>query len=550
MTNTILSQHGKNFEYDILVIGSGLAGLHYCLQILQYSPKLSIALISKADSIECNSLYAQGGIASVFNTEDSVESHIEDTLRAGDGLCYHHAVETIIRHGPDAIKQLEKYNVHFNKSQGDYTLAKEGGHTHRRIFNCGDRTGYSVVHALNQAAQAQKQIDIFEHHIAVNLITHYHPHRIQNQGEVFGAYVLDCNHNLIHTFLARCVVLATGGAGKTYRYTTNPMIATGDGVAMAYRAGARVGNMEFYQFHPTLLHHHSLNNFLISEAVRGEGALLKNADTGERFMHKYAPEKLELATRDVVARAIFSEMEQSQHNFVNLDITHQPKTFLKKRFPNIYETLLSIGIDMCQDLIPVVPAAHYQCGGILTDANGHSDLKRLYAIGEVAFTGLHGANRLASNSLLESVVMADNAARASLKDIEIPWTLKEPIPSWSSPREVNNRRASQINAHWRGLRGEMTSYAGIVRTEAGLQDLLQLILKRTRIIEEYYWKHCVTRDFIELRNIMLNAELIVKAALSRRESRGGHFREDFPHKNQLAQESISRLNSPQNSFFY
>ena len=546
---TSLSQQGETKEFDVLVIGTGLAGLHYCMQLLSLQPHIKIALLSKAEANECNSRYAQGGIAAVFTPEDSLESHIADTLNAGDGLCYEPTVECMIRQAPDAIKQLQAYPIHFDTlASGDYALAQEGGHSHRRIFNCGDHTGLTTIEALIHAARQHPQIHFFEHHIAVNLITHYHPHRTDNQGEVFGAYILDCQHNRIHTFLSRCVILATGGAGKTYRYTTNPMVATGDGVAMAYRAGARVGNMEFYQFHPTLLHHHSLNNFLISEAVRGEGALLKNADTGQQFMHRYAPEQLELATRDVVSRAIFSEIEQSQTGFVYLDITHQSKLFLKRRFPQIYNTLLSIGIDMSQDMIPVVPAAHYQCGGVLTDIDGRTDLKRLYAIGEVAFTGLHGANRLASNSLLEAVVMGANAARSTLKDITTPWKPLDSIPSWNSPGEVNNRRASQINAHWRSLRGEMTSYAGIVRTEAGLHDLLQLIIKRTKIIEEYYWKHCITRDFIELRNIILNAELIVRGALSRRESRGGHFREDFPHKNAQAHESIARLNSPQNPF--
>jgi L-aspartate oxidase len=519
------------------------------MQLIAIQPHLQIALISKAEANECNSRYAQGGIAAVSTAEDSLESHIADTLSAGDGLCFKPTVECIIHQGPEAIQQLQQYPIEFEKiASGDYALAQEGGHSHRRIFNCGDHTGLTTIEALINIARQQTQIHFFEHHIAVNLITHYEPHRTDNQGEVFGAYILDCQLNQIHTFLSRCVILATGGAGKTYRYTTNPMVATGDGVAMAYRAGARVGNMEFYQFHPTLLHHHSLNNFLISEAVRGEGALLKNSDTGERFMSRYEPERLELATRDLVSRAIFNEIEQSQSGFVYLDITHQSKAFLKKRFPQIYNTLLSIGIEMSQDMIPVVPAAHYQCGGILTDIDGRTDIKRLYAIGEVAFTGLHGANRLASNSLLEGVVMASNAARCTLKDIATPWKALESIPSWSSPGEVNIRRASQINAHWRSLRGEMTSYAGIVRTEAGLQDLLQLIMKRNKIIEEYYWRHCITRDFIELRNIILNAELIVRAALSRRESRGGHYREDFPRKNAKAQESISRLNSPQNPF--
>ncbi|MGQ3888706.1 L-aspartate oxidase [Legionella sp. CNM-1927-20] len=542
------SQQGVTHEFDVLVLGSGLAGLHYCLQLLKLQPALHIALISKSSLNECNSKYAQGGIAAAVSGEDSIEAHIQDTLKAGDGLCYTPAVEFIIHQGPCAIKELLDYPIQFIKQAGEYVLAQEGGHSHRRIFNSGDQTGLIVTQTLLKAIERHPQIQCFEDHVAVNLITHYEPHSIENQGEVLGAYILDCEKNVIHTFLARCVILATGGAGKTYRYTTNPMVSTGDGVAMAYRAGARVGNMEFYQFHPTLLHHHTLNNFLISEAVRGEGAFLKNAETGERFMHRYAPEQLELATRDVVARAIFNEIELSQSGFVYLDITHQSKEFLKKRFPNIYATLLTIGIDMSQDMIPVVPAAHYQCGGVLTDLHGRTDLKRLYAIGEVAFTGLHGANRLASNSLLEAIVMASSAAHHSLNDINSPFKNLDNIDNWNSPSEVNNRRASQINAHWRGLRGEMTSYAGIVRTEAGLQDLLQLIMKRQQIIEEYYWKHSITRDFIELRNIILNAELIVRAALARRESRGGHYREDFPEKSAQAKESISRLNLPLNPF--
>jgi len=536
------TQQGQTFEFDVLVLGTGLAGLHYCLQLLAIQPRLKIALVSKAEAIECNSRYAQGGIAAAFSPEDSLESHISDTVLAGDGLCYMPAVEFIIRQGPEIIKQLGEYTVQFKRNNnGSFNLAQEGGHSHRRIFNCGDQTGLSITQTLNHLARQYQQITFFEHHVAVNLITHYHPHRTDTQGEVLGAYILECHTDKIHTFLANCVILATGGAGKTYRYTTNPMVATGDGVAMAYRAGARVGNMEFYQFHPTLLHHHTLNNFLISEAVRGEGALLKNPETGVRFMQHYAPEQQELATRDVVARAIFSEIERSDIGFVHLDITHQSKAFLKKRFPQIYTTLLSIGIDMSQDMISVVPAAHYQCGGVLSDVDGRTDLKRLYAIGEVAFTGLHGANRLASNSLLEALVMASNAARCTLKDIATSSKSLENVPTWCEPGEVNARRASQINAQWRGLRGEMTSYAGIVRTEAGLQDVLQLIMKRRKIIEEYYWKHCITRDFIELRNIILNAELIVRAALARRESRGGHFREDFPNKNAMAQESIAKL---------
>lgn len=547
--NNPISQRGKMYEVDALVIGSGLAGLHYCLQLLKIHPKTSIGLVSKAALNECNSRYAQGGIASVYLPTDSLDAHIDDTLRAGDGLCYRPSVEYIIGQGPQAIRELQDYAIDFNTAEnGDYILAQEGGHSHRRIFNCGDKTGFNVIEAIVSQVRQSPQIQLFEHHVAVNLITHYQLHKPKDRGEVYGAYILDTTTNKIHTVLARTVILATGGAGKTFRYTSNPMVATGDGVAMAYRAGARIGNMEFYQFHPTLLYHHRVNNFLISEAVRGEGAHLIHPDTGERFMKHYAPEAMELATRDVVARAIFNEIEHSDQNFVYLDITHQPKSFLKKQFPQIYSTLESIGIDMSQDKIPVVPAAHYQCGGILTDMHGQTDLKRLFAIGEVAFTGLHGANRLASNSLLEATVMASSAAQASIKCLQSPLDSSIHISTWDSPAEINPRRASQINAHWRSLRGEMTSYAGIVRTEAGLQDLLQFIMMRNKIIEEYYWKLCITRDFIELRNIIMNAELIVRAALARRESRGGHYREDHPYKTSPALEGISRMESSQDPF--
>lgn len=541
----LVNQQGDSLEFDVLIIGAGMAGLYYCLRLLELQPKLRIAILTKSAGNESNSIYAQGGIAAVCSDEDSIESHIADSLKAGDGLCDRHAVECIVRQGPDVIEALQKYAPAFSKqADGGFQLAQEGGHSHRRILNCGDQTGLTITEALEKRVREHPQVCFFQQHIAVNLINYYHPHRTDIQGEVLGAYVLDCQTNKIHTLSANCTVLATGGAGKTYRYTSNPMVATGDGVAMAYRAGARIGNMEFYQFHPTLLHHPTLNNFLISEAVRGEGALLINPVNNERFMQRYAPEAMELATRDIVARSIFNEIENNELGFVSLDISHKSKAFLKQRFPKIYHTLLSVGIDMSQDQIPVIPAAHYQCGGVLTDIDGQTDLKRLYAIGETAFTGLHGANRLASNSLLEALVMGQNAAMRSLKDVFSKNKHAQDIVAWSSPNEVNSRRASQINAHWRGLRGEMTSYAGIVRTEAGLEDLLQLILKRKKIIEGYYWQHALTLDFIELRNIVLNAELIVRSALARRESRGGHYREDYPQKNKDAKESIARLASP------
>lgn len=548
-SNQALSQTGDTYETDVLVIGAGLAGLHYCLQLIENAPNTKVTLINKTSFGECNSQYAQGGIASSFSPNDSVQAHIEDTLKAGDGLCFEESVQAIIQNARQAITELEQHNIQFDcESSTNYALGQEGGHSHRRILHAGDKTGHTIIEALLQKIQDTPQIQCLEYHTAVNLITQYYPHHIENHGEILGAYILDSNTQKIHTYLARCVVLATGGAGKTYRYTSNAMVATGDGVAMAYRAGARIGNMEFYQFHPTLLYHTERSHFLISEAVRGEGGILRNADTNARFMKKYAPEEQELATRDIVSRAIFAEIEKSHSPFVYLDITHQSKDFLKKRFPQIFETLRTVGIDMSEDMIPVVPAAHYQCGGILSTASGKTDINRLYVIGEAAFTGLHGANRLASNSLLEGTVMASKAANETLALINSPVNCLHPPPAWNSPAEINLRRASQINAHWRSLRGEMMSYAGIIRTEAGLHDLLQLILKRKKIIEDYYWTHCITRDLIELRNIILNAELIVSSALKRRESRGGHFREDYPKPNQHAEESIVQLNTPHTPF--
>lgn len=524
--------------YDVLVIGSGLAGLYFCQAMLNAHPHISIALISKAELQECNSFYAQGGIAASSAEPAKLKAHIEDTLMAGDALSHPDNVASILQEGPQVIENLIACHVQFAQENGQYQLAQEGGHSERRIYYSGDETGKAIVMALKEKIVNHPQVDCYPFHTAINLIKRTQPHQIGHHGEIVGAYILNEPQQTIDTFLANVTVLATGGSGKVYRYTTNPEVATGDGLAMAYRAGARVGNMEFFQFHPTLLYHPTVNNFLISEAVRGEGAILRNADTLEPFMARYAPDKKDLATRDVVARSIFTEIENSKASHVYLDITHQPTHFLQKRFPAIYHTLKSVNIDMGQDYIPVVPAAHYQCGGILTNVDGRTDLNRLYAIGEVAFTGLHGANRLASNSLLEACVTAQKAARDCAALLDEP--IKDPlqIRPWYAGSEINPRRASQINAHWRGLRGEMTSYAGIVRTEAGLHDLLQLIQLRKKIVEEYYWQHQITRDLIELRNIILVAELIVKSALLRRESRGGHFREDYPQKKLCARESV------------
>ncbi len=523
----VVSQRGARASFDVIVIGSGIAGLTFCLELLAARPKTRIALITKTTLADSNSYHAQGGIAAVAGAEDSLAKHVADTLSAGDGLSNAEAAHTLLSAAPQFIDYLKCQGVKFDQnSQQEPDLAQEGGHSQRRIYHYGDHTGRAVIETLTARILEQQHITLFESHMAVNLIVQHEKHQPGFFGEVIGAYVLDIQQQLIHTFLADVVVLATGGAGKTYRYTTNPDVATGDGIAMAYRAGARLGNMEFYQFHPTLLYHPECRNFLISEAVRGEGAYLRLADTGKRFMRRYAPKQQELATRDVAARAIFTEIERSSYNYVHLDITHRPRTFLAQRFPNIFQTLVNLGIDMSRDPIPVVPAAHYLCGGILSDTEGRTDKPRLYAIGEVGFTGLHGANRLASNSLLEAGVMAQRAAHDCLRWLDAPVVYANLPSDWNSQGVTDLRRASQVNAHWRGLRGEMTSYAGIVRTEAGLKDLLQLILTRRQMIEEYYRTHVVTQDLLELRNIILVAELIVRSALQRRESCGGHYRED------------------------
>lgn len=465
-----------------------------------------------------------------------LRQHVADTLAAGDGLSDPVVTRKILQYGPSAIQELITNGVQFDQTKGNYSLAREGGHSARRIFHVGDMTGKAVIEALVKQVNQLEQVTVFAYHAAINLVAKCDE---QNETNILGAYVLNEKTEKIHVFLANVTVLATGGAGKVYRYTSGIDVATGDGIAMAYRAGARVADMEFYQFHPTLLYHHEVNNFLITEAMRGEGAYLLNADTLERFMGKYAPEKMELATRDIVARAVANEIEHSEKHFVYLDIRHKSREFLLQHFPTIFEQLLKLGIDISKDLIPVVPGAHYLCGGVITDINGVTTLKGLYAVGETACTGLHGANRLASNSLLEGLVMAHYAAQHSAKIAHQISSLRDKVDLWHS-REgvVDALRASQIRAHWRSLRGEMTSYAGIIRTGAGLKDLLQLTNKRAAIVEAYYQRHAVTRDLIELRNIILVAELIAHSALKREESRGGHYREDFPQTNERAVHNI------------
>jgi L-aspartate oxidase len=540
MPNTI-SQRGERYQFDAIIIGSGIASLCALLELVKLRPQARLALITKGKQAESNTYYSQGGIAAATSLSD-IERHIADTLRAGDGGCNQQAVSSILKQGPESIQYLLNHGVTFDRdSENQLACAKEAGHSERRIYHVGDQTGAAIIHALLTQLKKYPHITVFEDHTAINLITQIEPHQPAHFPEVVGIYVLDEQRGVIHTFLSNTVILATGGAGKVYRYTSNSNVATGDGVAMAYRAGARVGSLEFYQFHPTLLYHPKIHNFLISEALRGEGAYLRLPETGERFMQRYSPSAMELATRDVVARAIFCEIEQGNHNYVYLDIRHKSKDFLQHHFPMINRTLLSVGLDLSRDLIPVVPAAHYMGGGVLTDIHGKTDLRRLFAIGETAFTGLQGANRLASNSLLECVVMGRNVAQASCTSLDTPLRLQKPISEWDSTSVLDLRRASQINVHWRGLRGEMSSYAGIIRTEAGLRDQLKLVLARQEMIEEYYWKYTITRDLIELRNIILIAELIVRSALNRRESRGGHYREDFTEKSIHHYDSLFKI---------
>lgn len=526
-------QRGERFDCDVLVLGSGVAGLVCALEIADARPEVRIIVVAKREVEEGNTRWAQGGIAAVATDDDSIEAHVSDTLAAGDGLCREAAVRTILEAAPACMERLVQRGVPFDQrpSDGggsDFALALEGGHSRRRIYHSGDHTGRSIMETLVRIVRRTPSITLWERRTAVNLLTQTPPHRPGSRPEVLGAYLLEGEGGAIHRVTARLTVLATGGAGKVFRYTTNSETATGDGIAMAYRAGARVGNLEFYQFHPTLLYHPSVNNFLLTEALRGEGAYLRIPGSEERFMARYAPAQLELATRDKVARAIFTEMERQSLEHVWLDIRHREPEFLQAHFPAIVTRLRSLGIDLARDLVPVVPAAHYLCGGVLAEVDGRCDLDRLLVIGECAFTGLHGANRLASNSLIEGVVMGTLAARSSPEWLDAPPAPQREPLDWDSHSVSDARRASQISAQWRGLRNDMSSFAGIVRTEAGLRDLSTLLDVRRSMIEEYYWRHVVTRDLVELRNLALVAELIARSALHRRESRGGHFREDFP----------------------
>ena len=506
---------------DFLVIGSGLAGLTAALEL---SKRGNVLVASKVDASDCNSFYAQGGIACVIDPEDTVEAHVRDTLDTGYGLSHEDVVQKIIKGGFDRIQELEELGIKFDlrKRKGkesEYDLGQEGGHSHRRVLHAGDITGQSMMQMLIARANESESITIRENLMAVDLITSgwiKHPGR----NRCVGAYFLDKKTEEIFPIQAKCTVLATGGLGKVYPYTSNPDVATGDGVAMAWRAGIPIRNMEFVQFHPTCLYHPQAKSFLISEAVRGEGARLKDV-RGTEFMDDF-DERGSLATRDVTARAIDFVMKKHGDPYVYLDITHRSESFLRERFPNLYAACLRYGINMAKDPIPVVPAAHYSCGGVMAEVNGTTALPGLYACGEVASTGLHGANRLASNSLLEALVCGYETA----KEISTVWKDFDdevPIPEWKCGEAVSSDEAVVVEHNWNEVRTAMWDYVGIVRTDRRLARARSRIRNLRQEINQYYGDYLVTADLLELRNIADVAELIIRSAEKRKESRGLHY---------------------------
>ena len=522
-------------QYDYVVIGSGIAGLSFALKAAAHG---EVAVVTKANKAESNTVYAQGGIACVTSTEDSFELHVRDTLSAGAGLCDEAVTRIIVTEGPARIRELIELGVQFDAREGDpdsemngaseLDLTKEGGHSKRRILHSRDITGKEIERALVAALEKHPRVHVLEHHIAVDLIT-LSKLGFASEDRALGVYVLNEASGEVITLRSDRIVLATGGCGKVYLYTTNPPIATGDGLAMAWRAGARIANMEFIQFHPTCLYHPEAGSFLISEAVRGEGAILVDKK-GNRFMDRYDV-RGELAPRDIVARAIDAEMKRTGARCVYLDITHKPPEFVRERFPNIASTCLSYGIDITKQKIPVVPAAHYQCGGVQTDVDGATSLRGLYAIGEVACTGLHGANRLASNSLLEAVVTAHRCNEALLR--AFPHTLSServhfPLREWVSGDAQNLDEMVVIYHNWDEIRRLMWDYVGIVRTTKRLQRAATRLRNLDREIQEFYWNFKITTDLLELRNLCTVAALIVDSALQRQESRGLHYTLDFP----------------------
>jgi L-aspartate oxidase len=525
-----------NYKFDHLVIGSGIAGLTYALKAARHG---TVAIVTKKNTVETSTNYAQGGIASAIGNDDSFQLHIEDTLKAGDGLCHQDAVETVVRSGPQRIRELADLGVPFNPSTSNsssFDLGREGGHSRNRIVHAMDMTGQAVEKVLIAAAEANPNIQIFENHLALDLIVEHNSIKvgsvsIRHQDICWGAYIFDRETQEIHCFVAHSTLLCSGGAGKVYLYTSNPDVATGDGLAMAYRAGAKLANMEFVQFHPTCLYHPHAKNFLISEAVRGEGGILIDR-RGNAFMENYHPLK-DLAFRDVVARAIDTEMKKTGDDCVFLDITRRDPEFLKTRFPNIYQKCLSLGVDITRDPIPVVPAAHYMCGGIMTDGWGQTSIENLYAMGECACTGLHGANRLASNSLLEAMVYAHQASIRCSSQIEA-WRRRSlpdvgAFPSNGSP--FGHQSEMVLIAHnWDIIRRLMWNYVGIVRTDKRLALARNHIAQIQMEIREHMPHIPINGDLVELQNLALVAELIIRCAIQRKESRGLHYNLDHPRK--------------------
>jgi L-aspartate oxidase len=514
-------------EFDFVVIGSGIAGLSFALKAAEHG---RVAVVTKRRGVDSNTAWAQGGVACVTSGEDSFDLHIRDTVEAGAGLCDSLAVETVVKEGPARVRELMELGLHFDErdvaGHRELDLGREGGHSKRRVLHVHDLTGYEIETTLLRAIQDSPNIELLENHMAVDLITAAKL-GFATEDHCLGVYVLDEIANRVETLRTDRLVLATGGCGKVYLYTTNPAIATGDGVAMAWRAGAIIANMEFIQFHPTCLFHPQATSFLISEAVRGEGGILRNRK-GEDFMGR-AHAKGALAPRDIVARAIDGEMKRTGAQCVYLDITHQPREFLRERFPHIYETCMKHGIDMAKEPIPVVPAAHYQCGGIKTDINGATSLPGLYAIGEVGCTGLHGANRLASNSLLEGLVIAHRACEAIVRSRPPAHPAGSySLPEWVPGDAQDVDELVVIYHNWDEIRRLMWDYVGIVRTEKRLHRASARLRNLLREIQEFYWNFRVTVDLLELRNLATTAALIVDSALSRKESRGLHYTADYP----------------------
>ena len=537
-----LQKHVTFFPYDVLVIGSGAAGLTTALQL---DPALRVALLSKSTLDEGSTLYAQGGIAAVLDEADSIDSHVNDTLNAGDGLCDESVVRFAVERARGAIEQLVEAGVPFSRTdssnpEAPFHLTREGGHSNRRVIHSADATGKAVESTLTEQVRQRENIDIFEHHIAIDLITQPKQHDHGEPHRVVGAYVLNRPQQQVRVFQASRVVLATGGASKVYLYTSNPDISTGDGIAMAWRAGGRVANMEVNQFHPTCLYHPNAKSFLVTEAVRGEGGklLLPNLT---HFMERFDDRK-ELAPRDIVARAIDHEMKRIGADHLFLDISFKDPAFIREHFPMVYNRLQQFGIDMTSDPIPVVPAAHYTCGGIITDLEGKTDLEGLYAVGEVAHTGLHGANRMASNSLLECLVFAAASANA-INQNNPPSVPTDPIPAWDESRVTDSDEEVVVSHNWDELRRFMWDYVGIVRTTKRLERAQHRIELLQQEIAEYYSHFRISNNLLELRNLAQVAELIIQSALQRKESRGLHYTLDYPNKQQQAENTILTPNT-------